>query len=142
MDGSLFADAAEQDPPGRVDLPFSLTDIEPLAPTPAPEPLDLEFPPDPTVPPDRIPRAHVGGFLPDFPALDGLKGVAVVVVLLFDAGLSWAKGGHLGVSTIFTLAGFLAVAGLLAERGDGARIDTGSGPVCGGGACRWGLTVR
>ncbi len=67
MDGFLFADAAEQDPPDRIDLPFSLTDIEPLASTPAPEPLDLEFPPDPTEPPDRIPRAHVGGLPPDLP---------------------------------------------------------------------------
>jgi len=128
MDGSLFADAAEQDPPSRVDLPFSLTDVEPFVPAPDHarrdhEPLDLEFPPDPTEPPDRVRRAHVGGFLPTFPALDGLKGVAVLVVLLFDAGLSWAKGGHLGVSTLFTLSGFLAVAGLLAERGDGAPID-------------------
>ncbi|MGZ7013659.1 MAG: acyltransferase family protein [Acidimicrobiales bacterium] len=123
MDGSLFADASEQDPPISTGPPFSLTDIEPLAPTSPVEPIELEFPPDPTEPPGRSPRAHAGGFLPTFPALDGLKGIAIVVVLLFDAGLGWAKGGHLGVSTLFTLAGFLAVAGLLAERGDGQGID-------------------
>ena len=123
IDGFLFAAASEPDPPVSTGPPFSLTDIEPLAPASPAEPVDLEFPPDPAEPRRDIPRAHIGGFLPKFPALDGLKGVAVVVVLLFDAGLSWAKGGHLGVSTLFTLSGFLAVAGLLAERGDGARIE-------------------
>lgn len=126
MDGSLFADAAEQDPPRSTGPPFSLTDIEPLArpvADPPADPVELEFPPDRTEPPARTPRGHAGGFLPTFPALDGLKGVAVVVVLLFDANLAWAKGGHLGVSTLFTLSGFLAVAGLLAERGDGEPVD-------------------
>ncbi len=122
MDGPVSISASEQDPPLSGGLPFSLTDVEPLASATPVEPFGLEFPPDPTEPPNPIPRAHVGGFLPTFPALDGLKGLAIVVVLLFDADLSWAKGGHLGVSTLFTLAGFLAVAGLLAERGDGARI--------------------
>ena len=89
MDGSLFADASEQDPPRTAGPPFSLTDIEPLVrtePVEPVEPVELELPPDPTQPPSDIPRAHAGGFLPTFPALDGLKGVAVVVVLLFDAG--------------------------------------------------------
>ena len=126
MDGSLFAGTSSgQDPPRSAGPPFSLTDIEPLA-RPDPMPTDhfeLEFPPDPAEPPSRTPGGRPSGYLPTFPAIDGLKGVAIVAVLLFDAGLGWAKGGHLGVSTLFTLAGFLAVAGLLAERGDGERID-------------------
>jgi peptidoglycan/LPS O-acetylase OafA/YrhL len=121
MDGSLFADLGEHDPPIDTGPPFSLTDIEPLVPRaepPASTTFELERTAD-------IPRSHTGGFLPTFPALDGLKAVAVVAVLLFDADLAWAKGGHLGVSTLFTLAGFLAVAGLLAERGDGGPVGIG-----------------
>ena len=40
-------------------------------------------------------------------ALDGLRGVAMVAVLLFHGGMGWARGGFLGVSTFFTLSGFL-----------------------------------
>ncbi|MEX1217448.1 MAG: acyltransferase family protein [Acidimicrobiales bacterium] len=45
--------------------------------------------------------------LPHLPALDGVRGLAVIGVLLFHGGFSWAKGGFLGVSTFFTLSGFL-----------------------------------
>lgn len=48
-----------------------------------------------------------GAPLPRLPALDGLRGVAVIGVLLFHGGFSWATGGFLGVSTFFTLSGFL-----------------------------------
>ena len=36
-----------------------------------------------------------------------MRGVAVAAVLLFHQGFGWAKGGFLGVSTFFTLSGFL-----------------------------------
>jgi peptidoglycan/LPS O-acetylase OafA/YrhL len=49
------------------------------------------------------------------PALDGVRAVAVVMVLLFHAGLSWMGGGYLGVSVFFTLSGFLITSLLLAE---------------------------
>jgi peptidoglycan/LPS O-acetylase OafA/YrhL len=63
--------------------------------------------------------------LPYFPGLDGLRGVAVLVVLLFHAGFSWAVGGYLGVSTFFTLSGFLITSLLLAERTTTKSIDLG-----------------
>ncbi len=71
------------------------------------------------------PRPTTRGRFPHFPALDGLRGVAVLAAVLFDLGTRWAKGGHLGISTLFTLTGFLAMASLLAERGDGHPIGLG-----------------
>ena len=49
------------------------------------------------------------------PALDGLRGVAVGSVLLYHAGFSWMTGGYLGVSTFFTLSGYLITLLLLEE---------------------------
>jgi len=49
------------------------------------------------------------------PALDGLRAVAVIAVLLFHAEFSFASGGFLGVSLFFTLSGFLITTLLLAE---------------------------
>ena len=49
------------------------------------------------------------------PALDGLRGAAVAAVLVFHNGFAWATGGFLGVSTFFTLSGFLITTLLLAE---------------------------
>ncbi len=48
-----------------------------------------------------------GNRMPHLPGLDGLRGLAVIGVLLFHGGFSWAGGGYLGVSTFFTLSGFL-----------------------------------
>ena len=60
------------------------------------------------------------------PALDGIRGVAVGVVLLFHAGFPWARGGYLGVSTFFTLSGFLITSLLLGEHGANRRISLGA----------------
>ncbi len=60
------------------------------------------------------------------PALDGIRGIAVGVVLLFHAGFPWARGGYLGVSTFFTLSGFLITSLLLGEHGANGRISLGA----------------
>jgi len=52
---------------------------------------------------------------PYLPALDGIRGLSVAAVLAFHNGSSWASGGFLGVSTFFTLSGFLITSLLLDE---------------------------
>jgi peptidoglycan/LPS O-acetylase OafA/YrhL len=59
--------------------------------------------------------------LPHRPALDGLRGLAVVAVLGYHLGLSWLEGGFLGVSLFFTLSGFL-ITNLLLARRDGPKL--------------------
>jgi peptidoglycan/LPS O-acetylase OafA/YrhL len=51
-----------------------------------------------------------------------VRGAAVAAVLVFHGGFSWAKGGYLGVSTFFTLSGFLITGLLLAEWDRSGRI--------------------
>jgi peptidoglycan/LPS O-acetylase OafA/YrhL len=54
--------------------------------------------------------------LPHRPALDGLRGLAAAAVVGYHLGLSWLRGGFLGVSLFFTLSGFLITNLLLRER--------------------------
>ena len=54
------------------------------------------------------------GALRHVPALDGVRGLAVVAVLLFHGGVSWLPGGFLGVDAFFVLSGYLITSLLLA----------------------------
>jgi peptidoglycan/LPS O-acetylase OafA/YrhL len=47
--------------------------------------------------------------------LDGLRTVAVYLVLMFHAGLSWFAGGYVGVDMFFCLSGFLVTSVLMTE---------------------------
>ncbi len=49
------------------------------------------------------------------PALDGLRAVAVVAVMLYHGGVSWTSGGFLGVDIFFVLSGFLITSLLVKE---------------------------
>jgi peptidoglycan/LPS O-acetylase OafA/YrhL len=61
--------------------------------------------------------------LPRVRALDGLRGVAVLAVVLYHAGVPHVAGGHLGVTVFFTLSGFLITSLLLLERERTGRIS-------------------
>ena len=60
------------------------------------------------------------------PALDGLRAVAVAMVLCFHAGFGWMGGGYFGVSIFFTLSGFLITTLLIDERKQTGSIALGS----------------
>jgi peptidoglycan/LPS O-acetylase OafA/YrhL len=64
--------------------------------------------------------------IPYSPALDGLRGAAVVAVLLFHGGVSWAQGGFLGVDAFFVLSGFLITSLLVQEWRDDGGIALGA----------------
>jgi peptidoglycan/LPS O-acetylase OafA/YrhL len=67
-----------------------------------------------------------GPRLPQLPALDGLRGVAVAVVVLYHCGFDVFVGGYLGVSTFFTLSGFLITSLLLHESARSGTIALGA----------------
>ena len=56
-------------------------------------------------------------------ALDGVRAVAVIAVVLFHLDIRWMSGGFLGVSLFFTLSGFLITRLLIDERVATGRND-------------------
>ncbi len=68
------------------------------------------------------PPAHFGRK----PALDGLRAVAVVAVVLYHLGYNWIPGGYLGVDTFFVLSGYLITSLLLVERANTGGIGLGA----------------
>jgi peptidoglycan/LPS O-acetylase OafA/YrhL len=61
--------------------------------------------------------------LPYRPALDGLRALAVLAVLLYHLSPATLPGGLLGVDLFFVLSGYLITGLLLAEWAAGGRID-------------------
>jgi len=57
-----------------------------------------------------------------WPALDGLRGVAVIAVMLFHAQWPGAQGGFIGVDIFFVLSGFLITTQLLGELNRTGRV--------------------
>jgi peptidoglycan/LPS O-acetylase OafA/YrhL len=55
------------------------------------------------------------------PDVEGLRAVAVALVVLVHAGVPWIDGGYIGVDVFFVLSGFL-ITGLLVRE----RVSTGS----------------
>lgn len=71
---------------------------------------------------DASPVAERGRFEYE-PALDGLRGIALLGVVAYHAGIDELRGGFLGVSSFFTLSGFLITFLLLLEHDSRGRID-------------------
>ncbi len=57
------------------------------------------------------------------PALDGLRALAVLAVIVYHMGVPWASGGLLGVTVFFVLSGYLITSLLLIELDDTGRIN-------------------
>jgi peptidoglycan/LPS O-acetylase OafA/YrhL len=80
-------------------------------------------------PASRLPtrRARDNGDCPDrrpgIRALDGVRAVAVALVLADHGGIPGMAGGFLGVDVFFVLSGFLITSLLLDELGRSGRID-------------------
>ena len=55
------------------------------------------------------------GLLGYMPALDGLRALAVVAVIVYHANKKWLGGGFLGVEVFFVISGFLITSLLIAE---------------------------
>ncbi|WP_156426814.1 acyltransferase family protein [Mycobacterium sp. IS-3022] len=67
----------------------------------------------------RSSRAHRRG---EIPALDGIRAVAVALVLADHGGIPGVSGGFLGVDVFFVLSGFLITSLLLDEHARTGRI--------------------
>ena len=59
------------------------------------------------------------------PSLDGLRSVAVYLVLLFHTGLAAVGGGFVGVDLFFVLSGFLVTSVILSEIDTTGRLGLG-----------------
>jgi peptidoglycan/LPS O-acetylase OafA/YrhL/lysophospholipase L1-like esterase len=57
------------------------------------------------------------------PGLDGLRALAVLAVVAYHLGLSWAPGGLLGVGVFFTLSGYLITDLLLGQKEETGRVQ-------------------
>ena len=57
------------------------------------------------------------------PAIDGLRAIAVVAVVVGHVNEKWLPGGWLGVDIFFVISGFLITSLLLRERTSTGRVD-------------------
>ena len=57
------------------------------------------------------------------PALDGVRGAAIIIVFLYHQNISWLPGGILTVSMFFTLSGYLITRLMINEHGRTGRVD-------------------
>ncbi|MEP6762855.1 MAG: acyltransferase family protein [Gemmatimonadaceae bacterium] len=58
--------------------------------------------------------------------LEGLRGVAIILVVLFHVGLATTAGGFVGVDVFFVLSGFFITVGLLRESTTDGQIGLGT----------------
>jgi peptidoglycan/LPS O-acetylase OafA/YrhL len=65
------------------------------------------------------------GTIPQLPALDGLRGLAVLLVIAYHLGWTSVPGGFLGVEVFFVVSGYLITSLIVAELGDNGFLDLG-----------------
>lgn len=63
------------------------------------------------------------GFRPD---IQGLRAIAVLLVVVYHSGISWVSGGYVGVDVFFVISGFLITTHLLESLQNTGRIHFGS----------------
>ena len=141
VEDSLWRPAQPWTPEPEPDTPWvpaptrMPTPTSPLVPAPtrtptatpplAPIPTRTPTPTPPLVPaPARTPATTSAHHRVS--ALDGLRALAVVAVLLYHGGFPWARGGFLGVDVFFVLSGFLITGLLVTERERTGRIGLGA----------------
>lgn len=76
--------------------------------------------PGPTPAANEKPRAAKSRYLP---ALDGIRALAVIAVVLYHLNLTWIQGGLLGVTMFFVISGYIITRLLLNEFEQNGRID-------------------
>lgn len=59
------------------------------------------------------------------PALDGIRALSIVMVVLFHCSVPWSDGGFIGVDIFFVLSGYL-ITSLLAAEHRKAGIEVGA----------------
>lgn len=57
------------------------------------------------------------------PDIEGFRAVAILMVVLFHAGVPWARGGFLGVDVFFVLSGYLITGVLVSEVERTGRVN-------------------
>jgi peptidoglycan/LPS O-acetylase OafA/YrhL len=63
------------------------------------------------------------GDRPFRPDVEGLRAIAVLLVVLFHSGVSFVSGGYVGVDVFFVISGFVITGVLLRERSDTGRTS-------------------